>query len=111
MLAGEKKMEFDEGGKIAESGKINRELLEKLNSLSYYSAQFPKSLPNSFGTDLVYPMIRNFNLEIEEAMATYAEHICLQIKNSLQPFFSNSEIQKLMITGGGAFNSFLIQTT
>jgi anhydro-N-acetylmuramic acid kinase len=109
MLATEKNQDYDEGGKLASSGRINNELLEKLNSLDYYFVSHPKSLANSFGTGIVYPLIKEFNLNTEDSLCTYIEHICIQIKNSLQPFFSNAEIQKLMITGGGAFNTFLIQ--
>lgn len=107
-LAAEKNLDFDEGGKIAGSGKINNELLVNLNSAEYYSLSYPKSLGNSFGTDLIYPLIKGFNLTIEDSLRTYVEHICIQIKNSLQPFFSNSLNQKLMVTGGGAFNTFLV---
>ncbi len=109
MLAAERKMEYDDEGKLAASGKINNGLLEKLNSLNYYFLSPPKSLANSFGTDIVYPLIRDFNLSTEDSLCTYAEHICIQIKNALQPFFSNNVIQQLMITGGGAFNTFLIE--
>ena len=41
-------------------------------------------------------------------MATYNEHICFQIKSSLASF-QHEESQKLFITGGGAFNNFLIE--
>ena len=109
MLAAEKNMDYDDGGKIASLGKINNVLLEKLNSLEYYFLPHPKSLANSFGTDIVYPLIKNFNLSAEDALCTYVEHVCIQIKNSLQPFFSKIDVQKLMITGGGAFNTFLIE--
>jgi anhydro-N-acetylmuramic acid kinase len=37
------------------------------------------------------------------------EHIALQIKNALIPFFTKAEVQQIMITGGGAFNQFLIK--
>lgn len=108
-LAAEKNLEYDDEGKMASSGKINIELLEKLNSLDYYFLPHPKSLANSFGTDIVYPLIKKFNLKTEDSLCTYVEHICLQIKNSLQPFFVNSNVQQLMVTGGGAFNTFLIE--
>jgi anhydro-N-acetylmuramic acid kinase len=109
MLSAEKGRDYDEGGKIAASGKMKNELLEKLNSLDYYSIPYPKSLANSFGTDVIYPLIKEFKLSIEDALCTYVEHICIQVKRSLAPFFSNAAIQKLMITGGGAFNNFLIE--
>lgn len=108
MLANEKNFNYDEDGKLASAGKIDDDLLQKLNALEYYSLPYPKSLANSFGTDIIYPLIKDFNLKTEDALCTYAEHIALQIKNSLAPYFSNTTIQELMITGGGAFNKYLV---
>ena len=106
MLANEKNKPYDEGGMMASSGKIISELLEQLNQLDYYSVPPPKSLANSFGTDIIYPLIKSFNLPVEDALCTYVEHIAMQIKNS---FPTQAETtQQLMITGGGAFNQFLI---
>ncbi|MEO6894868.1 MAG: anhydro-N-acetylmuramic acid kinase, partial [Ginsengibacter sp.] len=107
MLAAEKNLAYDEDGKIAAEGKINNVLLQELNALSYYSQPYPKSLANSFGTDIVFPLIKEFTLSTEDSMATYVEHIAFQIKNALLPYFSNVELQQLMITGGGAFNKIL----
>ncbi|MEP6594385.1 MAG: anhydro-N-acetylmuramic acid kinase [Ginsengibacter sp.] len=116
MLAEEKNQLFDEDGKIASAGKVRVELLEKLNSLGYYKQAYPKSLYNNFGTDIVYPVIKSFQINVEDAMCTYIEHIVCQIKNSIidcQLFSSNTSEegteQKLLITGGGAFNTFLIR--
>jgi len=109
MLASEKNLQYDEDGKMAASGKINEDLLQKLNSLNYYLLPYPKSLANSFGTDIIYPLIKGFDLITEDSLATYVEHIALQIKNALIPFFSKSEVQQLMITGGGAFNKSLVR--
>jgi anhydro-N-acetylmuramic acid kinase len=108
MLANEKNLAYDDEGKISSQGKTNEQLLEKLNSLEYYKYPYPKSLANSFGTDIVYPLLKSGNISTEDALYTYSEHICLQIKNSLHPF-KNNELQKLFITGGGAFNLFLIE--
>ena len=108
MLANEMGLDYDKDGKLASAGKINDGLLQKLNSLDYYSLPYPKSLSNSFGTDIIYPLIKSFSLKTEDALSTYAEHIALQIKNSLAPYFSNTTIQELMITGGGAFNKYLV---
>jgi len=108
MLAAEKNKPYDEDGKMAATGKINEALLEKLNALDYYNLDYPKSLANSFGTDTIYPLIKNFNLSTEDSLCTYTEHIAIQVKNSLESQFSKTDIQKLMITGGGAFNKFLI---
>lgn len=108
MLAAEKNKPYDEDGKLAATGKINEALVEKLNALDYYNLDYPKSLANSFGTDTIYPLIKNFNLTTEDSLCTYTEHIATQVKKSLESQFSKTDIQKLMITGGGAFNKFLI---
>jgi anhydro-N-acetylmuramic acid kinase len=109
MLSLEKNKAYDEDGKMASSGRINEALLEKLNSLKYFSLPYPKSLANSFGTNIIYPLIKSFNLSTEDSLATFAEHISIQIKNSLQSYFSKTDLQQLMITGGGAFNKFLVE--
>ena len=109
MLASEKGFQYDKDGNLAAQGKVNPDLLNKLNSLEYYSLTYPKSLANSFGTDIVFPIIKEFQLATEDALATYVEHISYQVKNSLMPFFNNGELQPVMITGGGAFNKFLVK--
>jgi anhydro-N-acetylmuramic acid kinase len=109
MLVAEKNLLYDDGGKIASSGKINTLLLEKLNGLNYYSLPYPKSLANSFGTDVVFPLIKDFQLNTEDSLCTYTEHISIQIKKSLESFLFQKGTQKLMITGGGAFNHFLTE--
>ncbi|MBK5273016.1 MAG: anhydro-N-acetylmuramic acid kinase, partial [Bacteroidia bacterium] len=59
MLAKETGKDFDDEGTIAATGTINTDLLEKLNALDYYQRSYPKSLGNEFGTETVYPMIRD----------------------------------------------------
>ncbi len=109
MLSLEKNKTYDEDGKMASSGKVNYALLEKLNSLEYFFLSYPKSLANSFGTNIIYPLIKSFNLSTEDVLATFVEHISIQIKYALQSYFSKTDVQQLMITGGGAFNKFLIE--
>ena len=107
MLAEEKGLSFDEDGNLASAGKINEGLLEELNSLEYYSLPNPKSLDNNFGTDTVFPIIKSFNIKTEDALRTYVEHICFQIKTAVN--FPPNVNRQLLITGGGAFNNFLIK--
>lgn len=108
MLAEEKGLPFDEDGKIAATGNINNELLQKLNELEYYKKKHPKSLANNFGIETVFPIIKQSGIIVEEAMRTYVEHICLQIRNSILNCQLSIVNCQLLITGGGAFNSFLI---
>lgn len=112
MLAAEAGKGYDDGGKMAAAGKINAELLEHLNMLEYYQQPYPKSLANDFGTDTVYPIIKKSSLAINDALSTCTEHIAVQIKNAIEGLSnqkSKTQNQKLLATGGGAFNNFLIE--
>ncbi|MEO5591545.1 MAG: anhydro-N-acetylmuramic acid kinase, partial [Chitinophagaceae bacterium] len=71
---------YDEDGKMAATGTVNNELLEKLNELDYYQQAFPKSLGNDFGTATVFPLVLQYQLSTADALRTYVEHIALQIK-------------------------------
>lgn len=113
MLANESGKEYDDGGQTAESGNINTELLNRLNELDYYKKPHPKSLANNFGTGIIYPMIKESGCGIPDALRTYTEHIAEQIHNSIsglknyKPETLNQG--KLLCTGGGAFNTFLVR--
>ncbi len=116
MLVNEIGKEYDDGGQIAASGTVNDELLDKLNALDYYKQPYPKSLANDFGTDIVYPIIKNCDIEIKDALRTYVEHIVLQLTNTIRNFqtlkLPNTPLGdggRLLATGGGGFNTFLIQ--
>jgi anhydro-N-acetylmuramic acid kinase len=108
MLAEKMNLAYDNKGMISSRGSVNEDLLEKLNALEYYKIPPPKSLANSFGTDIVYPLLNSFNMSVEDMLSTYVEHICIQIKNSLREF-KEDKIQHLFATGGGAFNNFLVE--
>jgi anhydro-N-acetylmuramic acid kinase len=97
--------EFDDKGTIASTGKINENLLEELNSLSFYKAVMPKSLGYEFIVETIFPIIDNYNLEIKDILSTFVEHIAIQISRKIK---SNSD-KTMLITGGGAFNTFLIE--
>jgi anhydro-N-acetylmuramic acid kinase len=97
-------LNYDEDGKIASSGIINSELLEELNSIQFYTFPPPKSLGFEFVKQTIFPIIEKYNLKVEDVLRTCIAHITYQISNNL----NNSANSKVLITGGGAFNSFLI---
>ncbi|QES89490.1 anhydro-N-acetylmuramic acid kinase [Rhizosphaericola mali] len=109
LLAAKKGQEFDGDGNIAAAGKVDTALLTKLNSLDYYKNSGAKSLANDFGTDTIFPIIENAQLSTEDAMATYIEHIAMQIGYAVSANPRPKNSNKMLITGGGAFNAFLIK--
>ena len=97
-------LDYDDKGKIARSGRLNSELLKELNTLHYYKKPFPKSLGFEFVKEIVLPLIENYSISIEDKMHTFVEHIALQTALALP-----KKEGKLLITGGGAYNDFLIE--
>jgi anhydro-N-acetylmuramic acid kinase len=108
MLAEEKHVAFDAEGKIAALGTIDHTLLDELNGLAYYQQSFPKSLANSFGTEVVHSIIKRSGAGIEDALRTYVEHISIQVSKALETIGAVKHA-KLLITGGGAFNLLLLE--
>jgi anhydro-N-acetylmuramic acid kinase len=112
LLAAGTEKGYDDNGSMAAAGYIDKNLLDKLNELNYYKQSYPKSLSNEFGLNEIYPLILNAHLSVHDALATYVEHIAIQISKSLIPLkqnFSGKEELSLFITGGGAHNRFLIE--
>ncbi len=103
---------YDDGGQMAASGKVNYKLLDTLNDLPFYKEPYPKSLSNAFGNDIVYPLVVEQGCSLEDALCTYAEHIAIQIKAAVeqtkeQTGGGTETSKKMLVTGGGAFNTFL----
>ncbi len=97
-------IKYDNGGKMAKKGKIDEKLLKKLNNIPFYTTPIPKSLGFEFVNDTIFPIIDSANLKIEDILRTFVAHIVSQIITCLDP----SKNSKVLVTGGGAFNSFLM---
>ncbi|MCX6279742.1 MAG: anhydro-N-acetylmuramic acid kinase [Bacteroidetes bacterium] len=96
--------EYDEDGRLASEGKINRQLYDALNSLAFYHTQPPKSLGKEWVVNSVFPLLNDLQIPVNDLLATFCEHIAIQVALAA----TGSPSDKLMITGGGALNSFLI---
>ena len=103
-LAREKGKMYDESGSLARKGKVNKELLSQLNAWSYYSLSPPKSLDKETLLGELMPALEDLNITPEDKLATVTEHIALMIAAALK-----SNGNKMLATGGGAFNTFLAE--
>lgn len=111
-LAEQKHISFDKDGLLAAEGRINEKLLERLNLQAYYQNDYPKSLANEFGTEVIYPMLIASGSTTEDLLATYTEHIAIQIALAIEKIMIKRTVpngqHKMLITGGGAHNVYLI---
>jgi len=101
---GKLNLEFDDKGQLAATGKINKDLLSELNALPYFKEEAPKSLGLEWVDVNVFPLIEKYNLQVKDILRTYVEHIAIQVSAVLVESYA-----KLLITGGGVYNSFLIK--
>lgn len=94
---------YDAGGSFAKSGIVNKELLQQLNALGFYSKRPPKSLGLEWVKEFVFPLLKVSKENPQNILRTFTEHIAIQVSNQFK------ENSSLLITGGGAYNSFLIE--
>ena len=108
-LAQKMDLAFDHSGKLASEGTIHTQLLDQLNQLPYYHQQPPKSLGKEWVElnvhPLLEPLIRDPGSGIRDLLHTFCEHIAIQIKKNS----GDERVKKLLITGGGALNEYLIE--
>ena len=97
-------LEHDDGGYIASTGSINEDLYNNLQSLSYYKQYPPKSLGIEWVNDQIHPIIKYFqDVPIKDLMNTFSNHFAFQIAKNI------GDQGKVLITGGGAYNDYLIE--
>ncbi|MEY2692342.1 MAG: hypothetical protein RIT03_732 [Bacteroidota bacterium] len=95
--------DFDDRGAFAKSGKLNESLFNALNALPYFELAPPKSLGFEYVKTTLLPLIESFAIGTASKMHSFTEHVAYQISSAL-PVKSG----RLLITGGGAYNDFLV---
>lgn len=97
--------DYDFNGILGKQGSINQPLLDKLNSLGFYKANPPKSLGKEWVWSVILPMLSLSKLDKYDMLRTVYQHIAIQLTNTINQF----DGEKVLVTGGGAFNLFLIE--
>lgn len=106
-------LEYDASGKLAASGRLNEILLQQADALPYHHEHYPKSLGNNWVQDQLIPIYTNFDASVEDKLHTACMQIARQTAKDISQIFHNESFTKsnyrLLATGGGAFNDFLMQ--
>lgn len=100
-------LSFDKDGCIASKGEMIPELLDQLNNLSYYSQDGCKSLGREWYEHNFSPLVKAFNGSVEDKLRTVTEHIAIQLATVIRGISG----KRVLVTGGGAKNKYLIQRT
>lgn len=121
-------LDYDKDGDLARSGKVNFDLLKKLNNSPFFMQEPPKSLGREYFEMYQKGLLdegrktkdtrrgtaghgtqdcgtRDADLSIADMLATFVEHIALQISIPISLLPKG----KILVTGGGARNKFLME--
>lgn len=101
-------LEYDEDGQIAASGTSISELEKLLNTFPFYRKTYPKSLDNQFIIHKFLPKVLEFEGSIADKMHTCCKVFGQQIAKSINQLKNDNQDSKVLVTGGGAYHSFLI---
>lgn len=102
--------QYDHNGDIARKGTLNRNVFNELNALPYYSSNYPKSTGYEWFTAEICPIIDNAEDKVENLLCTSVHHIAHTIAQAIGSHKTAKINPQMLVTGGGALNTFLIET-
>lgn len=100
-------VEYDKNGEIGRLGNINPSLLEELNELEFYSQKPPKSLGKEWVLSKVLPLFERLEISPADKIRTAYENIAFQLSKTM----NSGPGEKVLLTGGGTYNTFLLDLT
>lgn len=99
---------YDDKGEMARAGTIDAAVWEQINAIKWYQKEAPKSLHNDFVNEAVLPFFDTIK-DNEDALHTATRHIAFQIAEAIKSYQNPLQPQRILVTGGGAFNQFLLE--
>jgi len=97
---------FDRAGAIARSGRVIPSLLDVLNGQSYYSQSGARSMGREWFEKNILHLIETTSAPVHDLLATATAHVAHIIAREL----AAHHIKNVLVTGGGAFNTFLLES-
>lgn len=96
--------DYDKSGNIASRGTVDSLLLNKLETLDFYSFPHPKSLGKEWIIKKVFPLLEESLISVEDKLRTFSEHIVSQLLKATR----GGNKTKMIFTGGGTYNTFIV---
>ncbi|MBI1225811.1 MAG: anhydro-N-acetylmuramic acid kinase [Bacteroidetes bacterium] len=103
---------FDAGGQLAASGKLDLQLWENINGQDFFDLPYPKSLSNQWVQQNLTKTCLEAHSSVPDRLHTVCEHVGFQLAKSIRRVLEDAHTKKdkyrLLATGGGVFNSYLV---
>jgi anhydro-N-acetylmuramic acid kinase len=105
---------YDDQGQLARSGQLVPELKLAADALPFHQQAPPKSLGNDWIREQLLPIFQDRKYVLADRLHTYCQHVATQVGEGLHRATEEQDIQlhseqRILVTGGGAFNSFLCE--
>lgn len=94
---------YDDGGSIARKGNIQDDITIETNKIEYWAQAPPKSLDNNWIKNEFLPLA-SLAGDPTDVLATMTDWVASQIAANIPP-----RAKKVLVTGGGAYNNFLLE--
>ncbi|MCX7762885.1 MAG: anhydro-N-acetylmuramic acid kinase [Candidatus Kryptonium sp.] len=107
--------DYDKDGEIARSGKVSDDLLQKMMEHPFITKKPPKSTGREeFGSSFVSQVLKwgaELSLSPADIIATATEFTVYAIFKNYELFIKpNTEINEVIVSGGGAKNKFMLNS-
>jgi len=106
--------EYDEDGKIARSGTVNRDLLQVLLEDDFFQIKKPKSTgPEIFNYNWIENMALKVGIDVakippEDLVSTVTELSAVTIADFIRVYVKQKKVKQLYASGGGIHNPVLL---
>jgi anhydro-N-acetylmuramic acid kinase len=97
-------MEFDQDGQIASSGILDSDWYDELNQIDFWRIPPPRSISNQWVNETIISKIPQ--KKPADLLHTFIHFLSDLIVGEMRKY----HISSVLITGGGAFNKYLIET-
>lgn len=114
-LAARAGLAYDDEGKLAAGGSLAPALAPKLDALPFHDLSYPKSLGNAWVRESFWPLIDEMGLPAADALHSFTLWLAEKIARDLERADTDcsakttaSTTKQVLISGGGARNTFLV---
>jgi anhydro-N-acetylmuramic acid kinase len=114
-LANDLNLKYDDEGAVAADGLLSEQLLHEMNAPHYFNRAYPKSLSAGWVRKSMGSILAKYkHLTVADRLRTTVEHIAMQVAKDIKHIAQKENIsispdQTLLVTGGGALNTFLVE--